>query len=58
MESAPSAGCSHQPYAFRKSIRPSLLTSPTPMPWFAHGPLSLMACLIHMPVGFAGSGLA
>src|SRR5207249_10814573 len=26
--------------------------------WFAHGPLSLIGCLVHMPVGFAGSGFA
>ena len=27
------AGCSHQPFAIRKSARPSPLTSPTPRPW-------------------------
>src|SRR5688572_18221989 len=36
-------GCSHHPNALRKSTRPSPLTSPTPMPWLAHGPGSLMA---------------
>ena len=32
--------------------------SPTPMPWFAHGPGSLIVCLIQSAVGFLGSGFA
>src|SRR5215207_122457 len=54
----PVGGCSHQPYAFRKSARPSPLMSATPRPCpilTPQGPGSDTSYVVHKAVGFAGS---